>query len=482
MGTAARRGSRWSTRARILVSMLLVAALGVLLAGAVTFLVQRDRSLSEIDARLIGSVEAARVLLSGGQATTVDLGQPAPSPQDFATTRDALFAVEQSIVPSHDESSLGIIDGAPALEPGVEISFHISEIPGLVDRVVAETADGGVHLSTIDSPDGAIRYIAAPVTVTGDPQQGIYVVASKVNDELQELYSSFTTYAVVATAALVAVGLVGWFVAGRLLRPIRDLSETASRVTASQLGERIPVRGTDDVSDLGRTVNDMLDRLDSAMTAQRQLLDDVRHELKTPITIVRGHLELLDPDDSDEVASTRELAIDELDRMVGLVDDIEAFAETQTMLPVRSTVTVATLTGTVFAKAKVLPGHDWQLAEVATATVDIDVAKVTQAWLQLADNAAKYAPQQSRIQMGSTVHRGVLDLWVADEGPGIPAGMEDRIFERFGRIDTGRGIRGSGLGLPIVRAIARAHGGDAVVRRQGTGSRFSIQIPMEALS
>jgi two-component system, OmpR family, sensor kinase len=459
--------------------MLLVAALGVLMAGAVTFFVQRDRSLTEIDSRLVNSVEAARVLLSGGQATSVDAGQPVPDPVQYTRTRDALFAVEQSIVPSHDESSLGIIDGVPALEPGVDIDFHISDIPGLVHRVVAETADGAVHLSTIDSPRGPVRYIAAPVTVDGDPQHGIYVVASDVNEELQELYSSFTTYAIVATAALVAVGLVGWFVAGRLLRPIRDLSETASRVTASKLGERIPVRGTDDVSDLGRTVNDMLDRLDSAMTAQRQLLDDVRHELKTPITIVRGHLELLDPSDIAEVTSTRELAIDELDRMVGLVDDIEAFAETQVAIPSRTTVTVAALTGAVFAKAKVLAGHSWELAEVATAAVDVDVARVTQAWLQLADNAAKYAPGGSRIQMGSTISGRMLELWVADEGPGIPAGMEERIFERFGRIDTGRGIRGSGLGLPIVRAIARSHGGDAVVRPNGSGSRFSLEIPME---
>jgi two-component system, OmpR family, sensor kinase len=479
MSEEPRKASRWSARARILGSMLLVATIGVVFAGAVTFLVQRDRSLSEIDARLIGSVEAARLLVSGNQPTTVGGSAVAADPVPLTTTRAALNAVLQSIVPSHDESSLAIIDGIPAMEPGVEIDFQISDVPGLVDKVVAETADGAVHLDSIQAPFGSVRYIAVPVSVSGDPEQGIYVVASNVNEELQELYSSFTTYAGVAALSLVAIGLVGWFVAGRLLRPVRDLASTASRVTGSALGERIPVRGTDDVSDLGRTVNEMLDRLDAAMTGQRQLLDDVRHELKTPITIVRGHLELLDPEDIKEVESTRALAIDELDRMAGLVDDIETYAETQTAVPIRTPITVTDLTTSVFSKVKVLPGHTWTLAEVASGTIAIDVARVTQAWLQLADNAKKYSPSDSQILVGSSIHRGILELWVADEGPGIPDGMESRIFERFGRIDTGRGIRGSGLGLPIVRAIARSHGGAATVRRQGTGSRFSIELPME---
>ncbi len=482
MGETRRRTSRWSARTRILVSMMLVAALGVIGAGAITFLVQQERSLAEIDARLVGSVEAARLLVSGTPPTGIGSSQSAPPPESFTTTRLALRAVIQSLIPTHDQSSLAIVNGLPAWEPGVEVNFRVTDVPGLVDKIVTESADGAVHLGTIQTTFGPVRYVAAPVSVVGDADTGIYVVASNVNDELRELYSSFTTYAIVAAAALVAVGLVGWGVAGRLLRPIRDLAATASRVTGSAMGERIPVRGKDDVSELAHTVNDMLDRLDSAMTGQRQLLDDVRHELKTPITIVRGHLELMNPSDTREVTSTRDLAIDELDRMAGLVDDIEAFAETQVSLPVRTQTTVTAITTAVFSKAKVLPGHTWHLAEVAAGAINIDIARVTQGWLQLADNAAKYSPAGSQILIGSTITDDNLELWVADEGPGIPAGMEDRIFERFGRIDTGRGIRGSGLGLPIVRAIARSHHGDAGVRRHGTGSRFYIRLPLEGES
>jgi len=225
---------------------------------------------------------------------------------------------------------------------------------------------------------------------------------------------------------------------------------------------------------LTATINDMLDRLDTALTSQRQLLDDVRHELKTPITIVRGHLELLDSGNVADVEATRALAIDELDRMAGLVDDIEFLAETQGTNPVRELVDVDDLTAEVFAKASVIPGHEWALAEVATVTASLDPARITQAWLQLADNAAKYSATGTLIELGSSTNGTEVEFWVADRGPGIPADARARIFERFGRVDTGRGIRGSGLGLPIVAAIAHAHGGRVNLVSSPSGSRFGI--------
>jgi len=425
--------------------------------------VQRDRTLGEIDERLVASVETAREMLS---TPTVD----------YASTREAMQAILARFVPRHDESTLGIIDGLPAYVPAVEQDYPLEQDSALVARVVAEATDGAVHTG-VESEPAYRRYIAAPVTVAGDPEVGVYVVAINVDEELEELYDSYRTYALVALVALLAIGVVGWFVAGRLLRPIRQLSSAASRITGSDRTERIPVSGHDDVSELTRTVNDMLDRLDTALTGQRQLLDDVRHELKTPITIVRGHLELLDASDATEVEATRALALDELDRMAGLVDDIESYAETQLAPPAHDDCDVAELTRAVYTKAQVLAGPRWQLAAEASAVITGDAARLTQAWLQLADNAAKYAPADSTVRIGSDVDHGQVALWVEDEGPGIAAESQARIFERFGRIDTGRGIRGSGLGLPIVRAIARSHGGDATVQAVGRGSRFTMTIP-----
>lgn len=450
-------------------------------AGATAFLVQRDRTLQEIDDRLLSRVETARFVITGETAATggEETTAAAPGTASFASTREALEAVLARVIPSRNESSLGIIDGRATFVPGVEIDFHLEDDPALVARFVDEVSDGTVRIGTAVSPLGHLRYIAAPIVVEGSAESGVYVTAIDLDAELRELTSAFGTYSLVAAAALAAVGLVGWFVAGRLLRPIRQLRAAASRITASERNERIPVAGRDDVSDLTRTVNDMLDRLDGAMTGQRQLLDDVRHELKTPITILRGHLELLDPEDSREVQATRALAIDELDRMTGLVDDIESLAESEGAIPARIRTDVADLTADVFAKAAGIPEREWVLADTANVSMPIDPARITQAWLQLVDNAVKYSPAGSRVVLGSTEYDSAVEFWVADQGPGIPPGTEKRIFERFGRVDGGRGIRGSGLGLPIVKAIATAHDGYVSMSTSPNGSRFGIVVPLE---
>ncbi|MDO9591206.1 MAG: HAMP domain-containing sensor histidine kinase, partial [Microcella sp.] len=212
-------------------------------------------------------------------------------------------------------------------------------------------------------------------------------------------------------------------------------------------------------------------------TSQRQLLDDVRHELKTPITIVRGHLELLDETKPAEVRAARDIALDELDRMAGLIDDIDALARAEHLSSLAELTDVADFTALVFSKMQAIPGRRWQLDDSAGVVAALSPARITQAWLQLADNAAKYSPADSLVRVGSTAYAGSVEFWVADEGPGIPAGAESRIFERFGRADTGRGIGGSGLGLPIVAAIARAHGGYVSLDSSPLGSRFGIVIP-----
>ncbi|MCU1582873.1 MAG: two-component system, OmpR family, sensor kinase [Microbacteriaceae bacterium] len=310
-----------------------------------------------------------------------------------------------------------------------------------------------------------------------------FLVAYRRDAELAEVRVAAITYLVVAAIALVAISLVGWFVAGRLLRPIRVLRDAAARISETDLSERIPVVGRDDVSELTATVNDMLGRLDEAFTSQRLLLSDVGHELKTPITIVRGHLELLDPDRPDDVQATQELTLDELDRMSALVSDIALLAQTRHPDFVRPVaVDVSRLTESVFAKASALSNdHDWQLAQLAEVSATLDAPRITQAWLQLAENAVKFSPRGSAIVIGSTVPDPThVDLWLRDQGRGIAEAQLERIFARFARAEPGRGVEGSGLGLSIVAAIAEAHGGRAFAESApGTGSVFVIRLPRD---
>jgi signal transduction histidine kinase len=370
------------------------------------------------------------------------------------------------------------VDGRAKYVPGVTTSFHVENVPGFVRSVVAATKGGKVTLGTVSSPDGAIRYIASPVTVSGSPDSGVYVAAANLSSELADLSSAFATFWAVMAATLLVIAAAGWFVAGRLLRPLRTLRIAAANITTSSRGDRIPVEGRDDLAKLTITVNEMVDRLDQGITRQRQLLDDVRHELNTPIAIVMGHIETLDPYDPRDVIETQALAVDELERIAALVHDLSALAETEASGPSLAPVEVEALTRQVFAKASVLPAHEWVLGPVASGTAVLDARRITQAWLQLVDNASKYSPAGSPIELGSTSAQGRVEFWVADRGPGIPEEARERIFERFGRVESHRGIAGSGLGLPIVKAIALSHGGVVTVESSDSGTRFAIVVPL----
>ncbi|RLK49022.1 sensor histidine kinase [Microbacterium telephonicum] len=221
------------------------------------------------------------------------------------------------------------------------------------------------------------------------------------------------------------------------------------------------------------------DSAESAFDVQRRLLDDVRHELKTPITIVRGHLEMMDPRDPEDAAQTRELGMAELDRMTRLIGDIDLLAAVETDKLSFGEVDLAELTRRVGELVAVIPGHEWSIEHTADAVVRGDGDRLLQAWLQLADNAAKYTPAGSPIQLGSAVHAAGAQLWVRDHGPGIPPAMRHRIFRRFDRGAGKRTVGGSGLGLAIVDTIAKAHRGHcAIGDTPGGGATFTIEIPI----
>ncbi len=464
-----------SARARILASMLLVAAIGMAAAGVSAYLIQRERVLAQIDERLTASVEGLQCIAEGCDGS-------APP----ATVAAFLNQAMKRVLPAHNESTLGIVDDVPRLRPSSGISFRLDDDPAFVERVVTEADADAVVRGTAATSFGTLRYVVIPVAIQSDEARGLYVSAYDLDAELGEITEAFRTYVLVAAGALVLVGLVGWFVSERLLRPLRHLQHAAAGIGEHDLTTRIPATGSDDVSELARTFNAMLDRLQRSFDAQRRLLDDVSHELRTPITIVRGHLELLDPADAAEVEATRELSIDELDRMNVLVDDIALLVKTSRPdFLHRERVDVAELTEQVLAKARALgPGHEWRAAGAAHVVALLDPVRVTQAWLQLAENAAKYAPAGTAIELGSRiVHDGEeprLELWVRDHGPGIPPERLDWIFDRFARVEVGRGVEGSGLGLSIVAAIAAAHGGRASAQAPpGGGARVALTLPID---
>ncbi len=290
----------------------------------------------------------------------------------------------------------------------------------------------------------------------------------------------------VAAAAAIGVLIVGtivaFFAAGRVLAPLGQLTETARQITESDLTRRIEVHGYDELAEQARTFNAMLERLEAAFESQRSLIRDVGHELRTPITIVRGNLEFLDADeDPEERRETIELVTDELDRITRLVDELLLLARSERpdFLELE-TVNLGTLSDELLAKASALGARDWRLESRGAGMIVADRQRLTQAVMSLAQNAVQQTSDGDPIELGTENRDGRARLWVRDWGPGIAPEEQSQVFERFARGRDGRGYEGTGLGLAIVKAIAEAHGGTVeLTSRPGAGARFTIAVPVD---
>ena len=310
---------------------------------------------------------------------------------------------------------------------------------------------------------------------------GTFVVTAALGRERDEVEDAIRLAAIVLLTVLLIASALAWVVAGRVLAPLRVLSDTARSIGESDLTRRIPTSGTDELAELGRTFNAMLDRLEAAFDSQRAFVSDASHELRTPITIVRGHLELLG-DDPDERRETIALVTDELDRMSRFVDDLLllARAEQDDFLRVGE-VELGALTDELAEKASALGKRRWSVASRGEAVLVADRQRLTQAMMGLAQNAVQHTHEGAAIELGSARNGHEARLWVRDSGPGIAPRDQERVFERFARASAqARRSEGAGLGLAIVRAIAEAHGGRVELEsRVGHGATFTLVLPLD---
>jgi signal transduction histidine kinase len=324
-----------------------------------------------------------------------------------------------------------------------------------------------------------VEYLAAPLR-TGSETRGVFVAAFFRDRELAEIDPAMWGAVGVGVATLLVGSLLAWRVAEGVLRPVRQVTGTALSISESDLMRRIQVTGRDEIARLATTFNEMLDRLEEAFATQRRFVDDAGHELRTPITVIRGHLELLE-EDPDERRNTMSLVMDELNRMQRIVNDllVLAKAEQPDFLDL-DTVDIAALTEEVHAKAGALAPRDWRLESVGRGLVVADRQRLTQAIMQLAQNAAQHTVDGVPIVLGSVIADREARLWVRDSGPGIPVEQQANIFRRFARARGGHRSEGAGIGLAIVKAIAEAHHGRVeVLSRLGAGSTFTVVIPTD---
>jgi two-component system, OmpR family, sensor kinase len=306
----------------------------------------------------------------------------------------------------------------------------------------------------------------------------VFVVSVELGREQEEVDEAVQIAAGVSLAVLLLAAALAFATAGRVLSPLRELTDTARGIGESDLTRRIDVHGRDEIAQLAHTFNAMLDRLEAAFASQRAFVSDAGHELRTPITIIRGHLELLG-DDPRERRETIELVTDELDRMSRFVDDLLTLAKAERTDFLQPTdVDLDVLTEECLAKAEALAPRAWRLDGIGACRLTADRQRLTQAVMNLAHNAVQHTREGDEIGLGSSVEDGVARLWVRDTGPGVAAEDRERIFERFARGEGGRRSEGAGLGLAIVRAIAEAHGGRVTLApAPGGGARFTVEVP-----
>jgi signal transduction histidine kinase len=319
-------------------------------------------------------------------------------------------------------------------------------------------------------------------------------IESAVNYKTLE---TFRTYSAAGIAGLLVVSLgTGWWLSGRALRPVRQITATAQDITATDLSRRIALDGPrDELRTLGDTVDEMLDRLEGAFVAQRQLVDDASHELRNPLAVIQANVDaVLAHDDTTAADRAQATAIVSraIQRMTRLVEDLLASARRSSPAFVDADVDLAAIAGEAAEEYKLL-AEDRELRLVRRLapgpTAAGDAQALRRAVDNLLSNAVRLARGGSELVLAVGSRGGWAWIAVRDEGPGIAERDADRVFDRFFRsgqrqpLVASTGERRTGLGLAIVRQIVESHGGTVALHSElGVGSTFVLWLPERSLT
>lgn len=456
-----------SARARILASYLVLLAFSTFASVVAIREILLIRLDTRVDASLVREAEELRRLAGGRDPLT---GRP------FGTNVRRVFDAYLSLnVPGEDEALVTLVDGKPYRSSRTQSAGYSWERDTRLVRRWARLER--TTTGSLETPGGPVRFLAVPTRASGKTL-GTLVVAISAAEEREAVHEAVRTTGAVGLAVLVVASILAFFAAGRVLAPLRELDRTARSISDSDLTQRIVAEGDDEIAELSRTFNRMLDRLEAAFSSQRNFISDAGHELRTPITIVRGHLDLLGEDPAERI-ETVALVTDELDRMSRFVDDLLLLARAERPDFLRlDTVPLGPLVAALLTKARALGPRRWHLESDVAGDVVADRQRLTQGVMNLAENAVRHTEESAELALGASIMGGEARIWVSDTGRGIPLEDQARVFDRTWRGDGHGAGRGTGIGLAIVRAIAKAHGGHVEIdSRPGIGTRFTIVIP-----
>ncbi len=456
------------------IATVFVFALGVIVADVVV-----GRQLeSRVDGELIAEIGLFR--------SAVHTAKDASGLVDL--TRDYLSGAEsQRLRLSGMILSLQTSDGS-LISNSADVRLEELELPVAAGR-------GDRVLLTATTTAGPYRVVVTPVMAAGK-QVGELRLASPVQSLVDTRRQVLTVLLAVALAGVIIVAMGAWYLLGRTLRPVRELTRTAAAISREDLSRRLEYSGpNDEIGELANTMNDMLDRLEEAFAAQDRFVSDVSHELRTPLTIVKGHLQVLDRErhfDSEQVRREHALVLEELDRMNRLVAELLTLARAKRSdFLRREEVDADSLLRILVAQGTHLGPRTWVIDELPGRAVVGDQDRLTQVFLNLMNNAVAHTREGDIIALGGRSDGRVMRLWVRDTGTGMAAEAKEHLFERFyrgpdrphrggthGGGEEGEGTSGFGLGLAIVQALVAAHGGFIEVESTpGRGSTFTVVLP-----
>lgn len=459
-------------RLRLTVYNALSIGLILVLLGVAAFVLLRDAALSEVEDSARGRALAAARAVEEGGGLAVGEAERSSLGDEFVVVRDGDGRIlDPSFLRSVPQDDVEDPLWSRALETGEPVGGEADYSPG--------RAPDYVYAVPVDPPEGEARVVEAGRS---------YEAATDTLGAFAVLLSG----AVVAAVALSVGG--AYLLARAALGPVEAVVRSARRIGAGDLSRRLPVaRPGDEIGRLAATINDLLARLEAAfsrreeaLSRQRRFAADASHELKTPLTSVIGYARMLrdwghgDPETSRKGATR---ILEESERMRDLVEDLLLLARGDDgeapLDPAPGDLAAVAAEAVDAARAaaggKVVIHYVPPKAPVEAV---FDGALVRRAADVLLDNAVKYTPEGGVVTAEVTRANAGVELRVSDTGAGIAAEDLPRVFERFYRADPARSQGGSGLGLPIARRIARAHGGEVEAEsRPGKGSTFVLGLP-----
>jgi len=435
-----------SLRLAILYTLAFTAAVGVL--GLVTLMTTRGALSRQFDARILSESEALaqefRVEGLNGVAQAVQERDRTPGALDYG---------------------LETPDGRP-----------------IAGRLAGRSADSGWSTLTMKQAGGERENIRVHATTLA---HGYRLLVGGDDESIEAVDNLLVRRFALATVGVVMIGLVGGYGLARGMgRRIAAITDAAEAIIDGDLSRRVPAtRSGDDLDRLAATFNRMLDRIATLMESLRQVSNDVAHDLRTPLTRLRGRLEAnLGRPAGPERTAAIEGALTDLDAILATFAALLRIAQIEggARRSAFRAIDLATIARTVvdaFAPSAEDAGQRLELEGVNSLAIEGDPELITQMLVNLVENGLRHAGPRAWVRVRCAVQAGRPVLSVVDDGPGVPDSERERLFDRFHRLEASRSTPGSGLGLSMVAAVAKLHGAEVSLHDATPGLAVRVTFP-----